>query len=48
MDVLALEGEMDHRDVFLSAHEKAACQRICVCRASWVRSRWIQPGARIK
>ena len=31
MDVLALEGEVDHRDVFLSAHEKAACQRICVC-----------------
>ena len=30
MDVLALEGEVDHRDVFLSAHEKAGCQRICV------------------
>jgi ferredoxin-NADP reductase len=31
MDVLAVKGEIDHRDVFLSAHEKAACQRICVC-----------------
>ncbi len=31
MDVLAVQGEIDHRDVFLSAHEKAACQRICVC-----------------
>ncbi len=31
MDVLAVQGEIDHRDVFLSAHEKAAGQRICVC-----------------
>ncbi len=31
MDVLAVQGEIDHRDVFLSAHEKTACQRICVC-----------------
>jgi len=31
MDVLSVEGEVDHRDVFLSAHEKAATTRICVC-----------------
>ena len=31
MDVLALDGEIDHRDVFLSDHEKAANQRMCVC-----------------
>lgn len=31
MDVLAVDGEVDHRDVFLSAHEKAATTRICVC-----------------
>ena len=31
VDVLALDGEIDHRDVFLSAHEKAGNQRICTC-----------------
>ena len=31
MDVLALDGEIDHRDVFLSEHEKQQNQRICVC-----------------
>lgn len=31
MDVLDLHGEIDHRDVFLSSHEKVAGQRICVC-----------------
>lgn len=31
MDVLALEGEADHRDVFLSEHEKQECRRICAC-----------------
>ena len=31
MDVLAVEGELDHRDVFLSAHEKEAGTRICAC-----------------
>ncbi len=31
MDVLAVDGEIDHRDVFLSAHEKAQDQRICAC-----------------
>lgn len=31
MDVLAVQGEIDHRDVFLSPHEKAQNQRICVC-----------------
>ncbi len=31
MDVLAVEGELDHRDVFLGSHEKAACNRICPC-----------------
>jgi ferredoxin-NADP reductase len=31
MDVLALDGEIDHRDVFFSPHERASNQRICVC-----------------
>lgn len=31
MDVLAVEGEIDHRDVFLSEHEKSQNKRICVC-----------------
>ena len=31
MQILSLDGEIDHRDVFLSAHEKAANQRMCVC-----------------
>jgi len=31
VEVLALDGEIDHRDVFLSEHEKAGNQRICTC-----------------
>jgi vanillate O-demethylase ferredoxin subunit len=31
MDVLAVQGEIDHRDVFFSDHEKAANGRICAC-----------------
>jgi ferredoxin-NADP reductase len=31
MDVLGLEGEIDHRDVFLSEHEKQQNTRICAC-----------------
>lgn len=31
MDVLAIEGEIDHRDVFLSEHEKREGRRICAC-----------------
>lgn len=31
MDVLALQGEIDHRDVFLSEDEKSANTKICVC-----------------
>ena len=31
MDVLALDGVIDHRDVFLSPHEKSSNQKICVC-----------------
>ena len=31
MDVLAVEGEIDHRDVFLSEHEKQGNLRICAC-----------------
>ena len=31
MDVLALEGEIDHRDVFLSEREKHENKRICAC-----------------
>ena len=31
VDVLALEGEIDHRDVFFSAEEKCANRRLCAC-----------------
>jgi ferredoxin-NADP reductase len=31
MDVLGLDGEIDHRDVFLSEHEKQQNTRICAC-----------------
>ena len=31
LDVLALDGVIDHRDVFLSTHEHQQNQRICVC-----------------
>ncbi len=31
MDVLAVDGEIDHRDVFLSDHEKDEGRRICAC-----------------
>jgi len=31
VDVLGLEGELDHRDVFLSAREKAEGRKLCTC-----------------
>jgi vanillate O-demethylase ferredoxin subunit len=31
MDILAVDGEIDHRDVFLSDHEKTQNTRMCVC-----------------
>jgi vanillate O-demethylase ferredoxin subunit len=31
MDVLAVDGAIDHRDVFLSEHEKESNTRICAC-----------------
>jgi ferredoxin-NADP reductase len=31
MDVLSVNGEIDHRDVFLSDEEKISNKRICVC-----------------
>jgi ferredoxin-NADP reductase len=31
MDVLSVDGEIDHRDVFLSEHEKSTNTKICVC-----------------
>jgi vanillate O-demethylase ferredoxin subunit len=31
MDVLAVDGAIDHRDVFLSEHEKEGNTRICAC-----------------
>ena len=30
-DVLALDGEIDHRDVFLSEYEKQENTRLCAC-----------------
>jgi ferredoxin-NADP reductase len=31
IDVLAVDGEIDHRDVFFSADEKRSNQRLCAC-----------------
>ena len=31
MDVLAVDGKVDHRDVYLSEHEKRESRRICAC-----------------
>jgi ferredoxin-NADP reductase len=31
MDVLSVQGQIDHRDVFLSPHEKQQNTRMCVC-----------------
>jgi ferredoxin-NADP reductase len=31
VDVMALEGEIDHRDVFLSDHQKRENSRLCAC-----------------
>ncbi len=31
VDVLALDGEIEHRDVFFSEHEKRSNKQICVC-----------------
>ena len=31
VDVLGVEGEVDHRDVYLSEHEKQENRRICAC-----------------
>ncbi|WP_432726372.1 PDR/VanB family oxidoreductase [Variovorax sp. W6] len=31
MDVISVDGEIDHRDVFLSEHEKKSVTRICAC-----------------
>ena len=31
MDVLAVDGAIDHRDVYLSEHERQANSRICAC-----------------
>jgi vanillate O-demethylase ferredoxin subunit len=31
MDILAVEGTIDHRDVFFSDHEKASNHKLCAC-----------------
>lgn len=31
MDILSVDGELDHRDVFLSGHEKQSAARMCAC-----------------
>jgi vanillate O-demethylase ferredoxin subunit len=31
MDIVSVHGTIDHRDVFFSAHEKQANQRLCAC-----------------
>ncbi len=31
MDVLSVQGEIDHRDVFFSPHERQGNQRLCAC-----------------
>ena len=31
IDVVAVDGEIDHRDVFFSDHQKKTNQKICAC-----------------
>jgi hypothetical protein len=31
MDIVELKGTVDHRDVFFSAEQKQANQRLCAC-----------------
>ena len=31
IDIVGVEGEIDHRDVFFSDHQKQANQKICAC-----------------
>jgi len=31
MDILSIDGEIDHRDVFLSDQEKQENKRMCIC-----------------
>jgi vanillate O-demethylase ferredoxin subunit len=31
MDIVSVQGEVDHRDVFFSAEEKRDNRRLCVC-----------------
>jgi vanillate O-demethylase ferredoxin subunit len=31
LPILAVEGEVDHRDVFFSESEKAANEKLCTC-----------------
>lgn len=31
VDIVRAEGDVDHRDVFFSVHEKRACTRMCAC-----------------
>jgi ferredoxin-NADP reductase len=31
VDIVRADGNVDHRDVFFSAHEKQACTRMCAC-----------------
>lgn len=31
MDIVSVQGSVDHRDVFLSAHEQRADRRLCAC-----------------
>ena len=31
LDIVRVEGRIDHRDVFFSPHEKQSSQRLCAC-----------------
>jgi len=31
MDVISVQGNIDHRDVFFSPHERQSNQRLCAC-----------------
>jgi vanillate O-demethylase ferredoxin subunit len=31
VDIVSVQGTVDHRDVFFSPHEKATNQRLCAC-----------------
>ena len=49
IDVVAVDGEIDHRDVFFSDHQKHENTKICACVSrARAPSRWIRCIGRMR